>query len=160
MHRACFPGTAGAVGPLGFLQAQDGCDQHQSGTGSCQPIFPSSTAVAGRDLPSLGYTRAEHTGAAGNWGPSPVFPTFLIQKSPINQRIVGWFGLERPLKPILFPSPALGRDTSHVPRLLQAPSSLNQYWLAAQITLTLNSCSSSSSSFSLLPEDLSPTLAH
>lgn len=78
----------------------------REGQGAAQPIFLT------RDLSSPGCPRAEHKGAAVKWEPSPVFPTLLIQKLPMNHGIIGWFGLERPLKLILFSFSALGRDTS------------------------------------------------
>ena len=42
----------------------------------------------------------------------------------MNHRITDWFRLEGTLKPIQFHPPAMGRDTSHQPRLPKAPSSL------------------------------------
>lgn len=150
MHRACFLALLVLWNPWASLQARHVCDQHQRGTGSCSAPSHQGSAF------SWLCTRAEHKEAAVNWEPSPVFSTLLIQKLPINHGIIGWFGLERPLKTILLPSPALDRDTSHKTRLLQTSSTLKQSWFAAQIMLTLNPSSSSSSSFSPLPEDLSP----
>ena len=37
---------------------------------------------------------------------------------------MGWFGLEGTFKTTLFHPSAMGRDTFHYPRVLQAPSSL------------------------------------
>lgn len=103
--------------PWVSLQAQGearmGVTSTREGQGAAQPMFLTSAAAVGRDLPSPGCTSADHKGAAVKCEYFPVFPTLFIQKLPINHGIIGWFGLERPLQPILFPSPALGRGTSH-----------------------------------------------